>query len=39
MSVKNQVKPYEDDEVSKKGQVTRMFDKIAPYYDHLNRVL
>ncbi len=39
MSVKNQVTPYADDDVSKKGQVTRMFDKIAPYYDHLNRVL
>jgi len=39
MSVKNQVTPYADAEVSKKGQVTRMFDKIAPYYDNLNRVL
>lgn len=39
MSVKNQVTPYSDAEVSKKGQVTRMFDKIAPYYDNLNRVL
>ncbi|MEY3420084.1 MAG: hypothetical protein RIR48_364 [Bacteroidota bacterium] len=32
------ITPYEDS-TSKKGQVTRMFDKIAPYYDHLNRVL
>ena len=31
--------PYADDSVSKKGQVTRMFDKIAPYYDNLNRIL
>jgi demethylmenaquinone methyltransferase / 2-methoxy-6-polyprenyl-1,4-benzoquinol methylase len=33
-----QVTPY-DDKSSKKGQVTTMFDKIAPYYDRLNRVL
>ena len=39
MSEKAQVTPYADDNVSKKGQVTRMFDKIAPYYDNLNRVL
>jgi demethylmenaquinone methyltransferase/2-methoxy-6-polyprenyl-1,4-benzoquinol methylase len=34
-----QVTPYTDAETSKKGQVTRMFDKIAPHYDTLNRVL
>ncbi|MBP6447452.1 MAG: bifunctional demethylmenaquinone methyltransferase/2-methoxy-6-polyprenyl-1,4-benzoquinol methylase UbiE [Saprospiraceae bacterium] len=33
------VTPYSDTETSKKGQVTKMFDKIAPYYDNLNRVL
>lgn len=39
MSLKSQVTPYEEADVSKKGQVTKMFDKIAPYYDNLNRVL
>jgi len=39
MSEKTQVTPYADKDVSKKGQVTSMFDKIAPYYDNLNRVL
>ena len=39
MSEKAQVTPYSATEVSKKGQVTHMFDKIAPYYDNLNRVL
>ncbi len=38
MSEYKTITPYEDS-TSKKGQVTRMFDKIAPYYDHLNRVL
>lgn len=38
MSDYKTITPY-DDITSKKGQVTRMFDKIAPYYDHLNRVL
>jgi demethylmenaquinone methyltransferase/2-methoxy-6-polyprenyl-1,4-benzoquinol methylase len=33
-----EVTPYESDE-SKKGQVTQMFDKIAPFYDYLNRLL
>ncbi len=32
------VKPYREDG-SKKEQVTRMFDRIAPYYDLLNRLL
>ena len=33
-----QVKPY-DKEGSKKKQISRMFDNIAPYYDWLNRFL
>lgn len=32
------IKPYEQDG-SKKEQVSRMFDGIAPYYDFLNRLL
>jgi demethylmenaquinone methyltransferase/2-methoxy-6-polyprenyl-1,4-benzoquinol methylase len=39
MSEKTTVTPYADTDVSKKGQVTKMFDKIAPYYDNLNRIL
>ncbi len=39
MPTKEQVTPYQDDKVSKKGQVTSMFDKIAPHYDQLNRFL
>jgi demethylmenaquinone methyltransferase/2-methoxy-6-polyprenyl-1,4-benzoquinol methylase len=39
MSNKSEVTPYGDEKLSKKGQVTQMFDKIAPYYDNLNRVL
>lgn len=39
MSKFKEVKPYENDEASKKGQVTKMFDNIAPYYDYLNRLL
>ncbi|MCR9289764.1 MAG: bifunctional demethylmenaquinone methyltransferase/2-methoxy-6-polyprenyl-1,4-benzoquinol methylase UbiE [Bacteroidetes bacterium] len=35
---KTTVKPYKKDG-SKKGQVTKMFDNIAPYYDFLNRFL
>lgn len=34
----SEVKPYDPSE-SKKEQVTSMFDKIAPYYDYLNRFL
>lgn len=33
-----EVKPYGEQE-SKKSQVARMFDSIAPYYDFLNRLL
>lgn len=32
------VTPYEESS-NKKVQVTKMFDKIAPYYDYLNRLL
>lgn len=39
MSDKIQVTPYDSSGGSKKHQVTRMFDKIAPFYDNLNRVL
>lgn len=39
MPTHDQVTPYDDNPDSKKGQVTKMFDKIAPYYDQLNRVL
>ncbi len=38
MAVENTVKPYEV-EGSKKQQVSKMFNNIAPYYDLLNRVL
>lgn len=33
------VKPIQDQEAGKKEQVSNMFDKIAPYYDFLNRFL
>ncbi|MEM9918046.1 MAG: bifunctional demethylmenaquinone methyltransferase/2-methoxy-6-polyprenyl-1,4-benzoquinol methylase UbiE [Bacteroidota bacterium] len=33
------VKPYEREQDGKKSQVSRMFNKIAPYYDFLNRLL
>lgn len=39
MTTPQEITPYENDQVSKKGQVTNMFDKIAPYYDQLNRFL
>lgn len=35
----HQVTPYSDSETTKKGQVTKMFDGIAPYYDFLNHFL
>jgi demethylmenaquinone methyltransferase/2-methoxy-6-polyprenyl-1,4-benzoquinol methylase len=38
MAEYKKVTPYGDGD-SKKGQVTKMFDKIAPYYDYLNRFL
>ena len=33
------VKPYNSVKAGKKRQVSKMFDKIAPYYDFLNRLL
>lgn len=33
------VTPYDQVEIDKKTQVTTMFDRIAPYYDFLNRLL
>ena len=39
MREKEIITPYNSDSESKKGQVTRMFDNIAPYYDFLNRFL
>lgn len=35
----NEVKPYESEKDGKKSQVSRMFNRIAPYYDFLNRLL
>ncbi|HRI35470.1 MAG TPA: ubiquinone/menaquinone biosynthesis methyltransferase, partial [Saprospiraceae bacterium] len=35
----NQVKPYNNTPESKKLQVTKMFNKIAPVYDFMNRFL
>ena len=32
------IKPYSEEE-AKKGQISKMFDNIAPYYDFLNRFL
>lgn len=37
-SIYKEVTPY-DESGDKKSQVTKMFDKIAPYYDYLNRLL
>lgn len=34
----DQIKPYGQED-SKKSEVSRMFDRIAPYYDFLNRLL
>ena len=39
MSTDKVVKPYEKEQDDKKSQVSRMFNKIAPYYDFLNRFL
>ena len=35
----SEVKPYEGETDNKKSQVSRMFNRIAPYYDFLNRLL
>jgi len=37
--VLSEVKPYTKEEDSKKEQVRRMFDRIAPHYDTLNKFL
>ncbi len=37
--MQNVVKPYKKDADDKKSQVSRMFNKIAPYYDFLNHFL
>lgn len=34
-----QIKPYKDSDLSKKAQVTQMFDNISGGYDKLNRVI
>jgi len=39
MAEYKEVTPYDDVSDSKKAQVTNMFDKVAPYYDFLNRFL
>ncbi|MDF1695042.1 MAG: bifunctional demethylmenaquinone methyltransferase/2-methoxy-6-polyprenyl-1,4-benzoquinol methylase UbiE [Saprospiraceae bacterium] len=39
MAEYKKVTPYENVVDSKKSQVTSMFDKVAPYYDFLNRLL
>jgi len=39
MAEYKKITPYDSDEDSKKAQVTSMFDKVAPYYDFLNRLL
>lgn len=36
--LKKEIKPYES-ESDKKGQISKMFNSIAPYYDLLNRTL
>ncbi len=37
--MQKEVKPYEEDRDSKKQQVSKMFNNIAPYYDFLNHFL
>ena len=37
--LQNVVKPYNKEDDDKKSQVSRMFNKIAPYYDFLNHFL
>ncbi len=39
MAEYKEVTPYDNVTESKKTQVTTMFDKVAPYYDFLNRFL
>jgi len=39
MAEYKKVTPYDSQEESKKRQVTSMFNKIAPFYDFLNRLL
>ena len=39
MAEYKKVTPYDSEADSKKAQVTNMFDKVAPYYDFLNRLL
>lgn len=39
MAEYKKVTPYSSEEESKKSQVTSMFNKIAPFYDFLNRLL
>lgn len=39
MAQYKKITPYDSDADSKKTQVTSMFDKLAPYYDFLNRLL
>ncbi len=39
MAEYKKITPYDSAEESKKKQVTSMFDKLAPYYDFLNRLL
>lgn len=39
MAEYKKVTPYDSQEESKKKQVTSMFNKIAPFYDFLNRLL
>ncbi len=37
--MQKEVKPYEEDRDSKKQQISKMFNNIAPYYDFLNHFL
>ena len=39
MAEYKKITPYDSVADSKKAQVTTMFDKVAPYYDFLNRLL
>ncbi|MBN4047322.1 class I SAM-dependent methyltransferase, partial [bacterium AH-315-P13] len=35
----SKVKPYKNSDLSKKEQVTKMFDTISNEYDNLNRII